>query len=223
MTSNRRAGQAYEQQAEQWYVEPRSTAEQILDNIDLGGGVVYDPCCGGGNLLDAAKGRGYRTFGTDIVNRGPAHQFRQADFLRLRDFPFRPPLDVPVSLLFNPPYGRVGDVENMAEKFVSHALKHFADRCFRMVALVPIEFTCGQSRYWQIYRDNKPSHELKCSQRPSMPPGHLVAQMGEKAHKGGKSDFCALVWTGANSEKCEVVWMRPDNSAGKLDSERRTK
>jgi hypothetical protein len=32
------------------------------------------------------------------------------------------------------------------------------------------------------------------SRRPSMPPGWLLKQDGEKARKGGSIDFCWVVW-----------------------------
>lgn len=204
-----KGGRKYEQDSHQWYVEPPFTDEQVCQSIDLGGGVVWDPCCGKGTTLDAAKASGHVTFGSDLVNRGARHQFRQLDFLKAKALPFRPLIDKPVSILTNPPYGRVGNVQNMGEEIVKHALRHFAESCYRMAFILPIEFQCGQDRYWQIYERNRPSHVLICCERPSMPPGHKIEELGDKAFRGGMADYCVIVWTGPHSERTETIFMRP--------------
>lgn len=208
----KRAGKSYPADPHQWYREPRSTVEQVFDSLDFPPGVIWDASCGVGNILDVAHERGFRTFGSDIVDRPgrhPRHAFRLVDFTRLRDLPFVPPLDGEVSLFCNPPYGKVAGVANMGEKFVYHARRHFRDRLARAAFVLPIEFMCGQDRYFDLYERDRPSHSLICCQRPSMPPGAMVEDMGAKAFSGGMADYVVLVWTRGGPFRTEAIFMRP--------------
>jgi hypothetical protein len=228
---SKRSSRKFEADPHQFYREPRFTAEQAFDSLEFappgatrGESVIWDPACGAGNILNVAAGRNYRTFGSDIVDRparARSHPFERTDFLKLREFPFRSSLDEPVSLLCNPPYGRVGGVANMGERFVYHALEHFGERCHRLAFIMPIEFQCGVDRYWNLYRHRRPSHVLICCQRPSMLPGELVEQ-GRKA-SGGMADYCVLVWSAGGPYRTEAIFMRPDDSTRPPEAERRVR
>jgi len=216
-------GKTYEQDAHQFYKEPRFAVEQVFDSLDMRAEIIWDASCGTGNILDVASDRGFRVVGSDIVDRpgrAPRHPFVEADFLRLRALPFRR-MAAPVSLVCNPPYGRVGDVKNMGERFVKHALDVFADDLERMVFILPIEFMAGQDRHADIYAHRKPSHSLIHCQRPSMPPGAMVADLGDKAYKGGMADYCTLVWSRDNPGYCETVFMAPTKLSTPARNERR--
>lgn len=218
---SKRAGKSYPQQREQWYVEPRSLVAQVFDALDMRASIIWDASCGGGTILDEARARGLRTFGSDIVDRpqrSPEHGFGLVDFLRLRELPFRAPLDAPVSLFCNPPYGKVAGVENMGTKFVEHARRHFRDLVERMAFIVPIEFQAGQDRF-ELYDRDRPSHVLIASQRPSMLPGDMLAA-GVKA-KGGMSDYCVIVWTRGGPHRCETIWLRPDDARPVIERRKR--
>lgn len=225
----KRAGKKHPQDPHQWYREPRFTADQMFDSLDFGDPedtVIWDACCGSGNVLDVAHERGYQTFGSDIVDRGiwqHRHGFKLADFLRLRELPFSLPLEKKVSLACNPPYGKVAGFANMGERFVMHALEAFGDRLHRAAFILPIEFMAGQDRYWTIYSKRKPSHSMICCQRPSMPPGAQVETMGTAAFKGGMADYCILVWTAGGPYRTETIFMRPDDSTRPPDIERRVR
>lgn len=206
----RRAAVKYPKDAEQWFIEPPSVAEQVFASVDLGGSVIYDPSCGIGTTLNVARKRKFITFGTDIVDRPGRHErhgFRRANFLKLTSFPFDPG-DRGVSIFCNPPYGKIGDVDNMGEAFVVHALDHFRERCEHMAFILPIEFMAGQDRYFDIYEKREPAFALICNQRPSMPPGRKVEELGAKAFKGAMGDYCVLVWA-REPAPCRTIFMRP--------------
>lgn len=216
----KRAGKSYAQQSEQWYVEPRSMVEQLFDAVAFRGR-IWDPSCGGGNILDVASDRGHATFGSDIVDRAkrdPSHPFRKVDFLKIRSLPFRPSLGERVSLICNPPYGKVGSEANMGTKFVSHARRYFRGEVERMAFIVPIEFVAGQSRF-ELYQRDRPSHLLIASQRPSMLSGELLAE-GRKAG-GGMADYAVIVWTRGPPVKCETRWLRPHSAPPQIDRRKR--
>jgi hypothetical protein len=221
-----KGGRKYPPDPHQYYREPRFAAEQVFDSLDFGGGMIWDPACGSGNILEVARDKGYRTFGSDIVDREerpPRHDFARSEFLKRRELPFAVRPGERLSIFCNPPYGRVGGVANMGERFVRHALAHFAERCYRLAFLVPIEFVAGQSRYWNIYSRRRPSHVLIHCQRPSMPPGAAVAALGDKAFGEGMADYLTIVWTEGGPYRTELVFMRPDDSTRPPDGERRTK
>lgn len=218
---SKRAGKSYAQQAEQWYVEPRFMVEQIFDALDFRAGTIWDASCGGGNILDVAADRGLETFGSDIVDRPSRdrrHPFRMVDFLSLKSLPFRRPPGGKVSLLCNPPYGKVGSVANMGTRFVEHARRYLADELERMAFIVPIEFAAGQERF-ELYSRDRPSHLLIASQRPSMLSGELLEQ-GRKA-KGGMADYCVLVWTIGGPHRCETRWLRPSSAPAAIERRKR--
>lgn len=195
--------------------------EQIFDKLDFGGGTIWDASCGGGNILDVARDRGFYTFGTDIVDRPQrdrAHPFKVADFLRLRELPFTPRPDERVSMICNFPYGRVAGVDNMGTKCVEHARRHFRDLVYRMAFIVPIEFVAAQGRF-ELYSRDRPSHLLIASQRPSMLSGELL-EKGRKA-KGGMADYCVIVWTVGGPYRCETLWLRPDTAAPVIERRKR--
>lgn len=219
----KRAGKSYVQDPHQWYREPRFAVEQVFAHLDMKSEVIWDPCCGGGNILDVASDRRFRVVGTDIVDRpgrAPRHPFAVRDFMKLREFPFRATASR-VSIVCNPPYGKVNGVANMGEQFIKHALNEFADKCERMVFVLPIEFMAGQDRFFDIYEKRKPSHSLIHCQRPSMPPGAMVEDLGDAAYKGGMADYVTLAWTGESSEICETIFMRPTVPGKAPPAERR--
>lgn len=205
----KRAKVDYPAEPYQWYREPRFCVEQLFDVMDFRGSLIWDPSCGSGNILDVAKARGYETVGSDIIDRNPAHRFFRANFLKQNRFP--KPVDKPLSIICNPPYGTVDNVPFMANKFVFKALRDV--EFYRAAFLVPIEFVCGQYRYNQIYSRRPPSHFLPCVQRPSMPPGAVVEDLGSDAFKGGMADYCWLVWTSGGPYRTELVFLPPESDA----------
>lgn len=224
---SKRSSRKFEADPHQFYREPRFTVEQAFDSLDFGGPgtVLWDPACGTGNILNVAQGRGYHTLGSDVVDRGAKarHRFREADFLKLLAVPdeVTETFGSRVSIFCNPPYGRVGGVANMGERFVQHALEHFGERCHRLAFLMPIEFQCSTGRYWNLYRRRRPSHVLICCQRPSMPPGELVDP--HKKPSGGMADYCILVWSAGGPYRTEAIFMRPDDSTRPPEAERRVR
>lgn len=181
-TANRKARA---REPEQWYVEPRWAADSLVQHLlpELRGCVVYDPCCGGGTMLDAAAAAGLPTVGSDIVRRGAdrRHAFAQGDFLKMRRLPFS--TGHGTAILSNTPYGKEGEI------MVRHALT----LPFRLAAFIfPLSFMASVNRY-ALWRDHPPSRWLVYSERPTMPPGRLIGQMAT-AFEGGQIDYGCLVY-----------------------------
>lgn len=177
-----------------WYVDEPWCAEQLALAIDLDierrwGLAVWDPCCGMGNTLLAAHDRGLVTYGSDLVENvayanfgsGPPMIFAPGNFLEATEAP------APCSIICNPPYSYVPGI---AEAFARHALT-LSSR--RVAILMPSKWLASQARY-QLFTDHPPQAVLHLCQRPSMPPGDMIAAMGKRAFSGGMTDYCWIVW-----------------------------
>jgi hypothetical protein len=178
-----------------WYVDEFWCADQLAlahSNFfieEAEGLAVWDPCCGMGNTLLAAHDRGFVTYGSDLVENvayanfgsGAPMLFVPRNFLETTAAP------APCSIICNPPYSYV---KGIAEAFARHALT-LSSR--RVCILMPSKWLASQARY-QLFTDHPPQAVLHLCQRPSMPPGDLIAAMGKRAFSGGMTDYCWIVW-----------------------------
>lgn len=196
-----------------WYVDEFWCAEQLalalgdLAIEEAEGLAIWDPCCGMGNTLLAAHDRGFVAYGSDLVENvdyrnfgsGAPMIFAPGDFLETITAP------APCSLIFNPPYSyRKG----ILEAFVRHALTLTSRR---VCILVPSKWLAAQARY-QLFTDYPPQAVLHLCQRPSMPPGDLIAAMGNRAFRGGMIDYCWIVWDVKRPTalgQTRTIWLPP--------------
>jgi hypothetical protein len=185
-----------------WYRETPASVEALFRAIDFRGSLIWDMACGAGNILDVAKRHGHATVGSDIVMRGPRHPFTRGNFLMTERYPTPP--DRPLSLVCNPPYGYE---EGIAERFIHRALDHVT--FCRAAFLLPIEFACSQGRYARLYSKRRPSHVCFLSERPSMPPGAAVEELGSEAYRNGMADYAWFIWTEGGPHRTEALFLPP--------------
>jgi len=204
-----------------WYVDPVWCAAQLALAMDgfwfehAHGLAIWDPSCGMGNTLHAAHELNLRTIGSDVVDNLAFDQFIQnsghdsgyidpeffiADFLELEHRP------APCSIVCNPPYsyGR----RPMAELFARQALKLSSKH---VCLLLPSKWLASQGRY-DLFTEHPPLAVLHLCQRPSMPPGDMMAAMGERAGRGGMTDYCWIVWDATVPTACgatRTIWLPP--------------
>jgi hypothetical protein len=204
-----KAGQ-YPRDPHNWYREPRSAVEQLADVVGadgdhlFAGDLIFDPCCGKGNVLDVFKSRGHATVGSDIVDRHPRHRFFRSNVLHLDTWPRM--ADRAMSIVTNPPYGKQDGYQSIGGDIIHRVLNLATFR--RAAFLLPIEFLCGQERY-RMFQKWKPSHVAYCSERPSMPPGAMVEDMGDAAYANGMADYVWIIWTAPHRWRTESIWLRP--------------
>jgi hypothetical protein len=185
-----------------WYRESPRAVEQIFNSIDFGDDLIWDPCCGGGNVLDVARRWGHPTIGSDVVDRHPRHRFSRGNVLNTSKAPAQP--GRATSIISNPPFGYEKDI---AERIITHVLERFD---VRMAAFIlPIAFLASQDRW---ARDRllrwKPSHVCIYRERHTMPPGHLIDTMANP-YDGGMADYCCLIFTRPHRWRTQTVWMEP--------------
>lgn len=204
---NRPAGGARSKQWEpapyDWYRESPRVVQQLMQGIDFGDDLIWDPCCGAGNVLDVARRYGHPTHGSDIIDRHPRHPFTRGNILsQIGSVPTRPGRQT--SVICNPPYSYEAEI---AERIITRILDRFPVR--RAAFIVPIAFVASQHR-WGPRRllARRPSHLCIYRERHTMPPGHLIDEM-EKPYDGGMADYCAVVWTRPHRWRTETVWLQP--------------
>lgn len=173
-----------------------------MDGVDFGDDLIWDPCCGKGNVLDIAKRRGHPTIGSDIIDRKPLHRFFRGNVLQATKAPRIE--GRATSIICNPPYSYE---PNIAERIMRKAVADFHLR--RAAFIVPIAFLAGQDRWPFFTRDCRPSHIAIYSQRHTMPPGDLIEDMGKRAYRGGMADYCAVIFTAPHRWRTETIWLKP--------------
>lgn len=204
--SNRPAGSSRSQKWERsdydWYCEPPRAVAQLLDGIDFGDDLIWDPCCGKGNILDVAKRWGHPTFGSDVINRFPRHRFQRGNILsQIAAMPREEGRQT--SVICNPPYGYEPDI---AERIITHILESYPVR--RAAFILPIAFLAGQDRWARMLPRYRPSHACIYRERHTMPPGNKIDEMANP-FSGGMADYCALIWTRPHRWRTETVWLQP--------------
>lgn len=166
------------------YVEPTWCSLRLFEEETFHGH-IYDPCCGFGRIIAAARAAGYRAGGSDIVDRGGCNGFTDdffEDNVRRDNF------------VFNPPF-------NIAPEFILHALSL---AYFKVAAVFPVA-RLNAARWLE----ETPLQTIwLLTPRPSMPPGHVIASGGKVG--GGKSDYCWLVFERKHRSPPELRWLRRD-------------
>jgi len=168
-----------------WYQEPIWATEALL-KAEPFDGLIYDPCCGGGNIVTACRAAGHVGHGSDLVDRANG-RFSVFDFLA------RPPgfanFD---NILMNPPF-------SLAEKFIEQALT-CATR--KVGVLQRLAFLEGKAR-GKLFSDAWPFARLWVhSRRLSMPPG------GQNIRAvGGAVAYAWFIFEHGHHGKPSIGWL----------------
>jgi hypothetical protein len=185
-----------------WYVEPPRVTT-ALARVEKIGGRIWDPCCGGGNIVTALRAGGLAAHGTDIERRVPDGT---PWFLGERDFLLQPPkLPLWNCIVMNPPFFGAEGAEDFIRR--AHELRH--PNAWLIAAFVDVRFLAGGARANGLYAELPPSRVWMVTPRVSCPPGSYLAA-GNKAGNGS-SDWCWLVWDlRSGSGRTELNWLRVD-------------
>jgi hypothetical protein len=181
-----------------WYVEPRRATEALL-SVERFVGTVWDPCCGGGNIVRELVSAGYDAHGSDLVERisAPIPEWWRGtnDFRHQRGRSFFK------NIVFNPPFFRAKGAEEFIRKALSLAEG-------KVAAFVDIRFLAGAERAKGLFAEHPPHRIWVITPRVSCPPGTYLAA-GNKA-VNGSSDWCWLVWdlTSPKPSASAFQWLR---------------
>lgn len=201
-----------------WYVEQGWEWEQIVAAIGLEEAesctAIWDPAAGFGHSASRLQGIGFtgQLLLSDIVDRVEWADFERPELVRFQSLCFIEDdaktmleqevhgltfVNLRVSIWCNPPFSYrdyLVDGRKMivSEAFVRRALQLATDR---VVMILPAKWLAMGKRRSRLVRvDHPPQYVLHFCERPSMPPGDMIAAMGGRAYRGGMVDYCAVVW-----------------------------
>jgi len=177
-----------------WYVEEMRATEQLLE-VERFIGTIWDPCCGQGNILEAALAAGYDVVGTDILKRRNRYFIQGGvDFLD-QSAPRAQ------NIVMNPPFFR----GKGTEAFIRKALALVNGK---VAAFVDLKFLAGAGRANGLWNEFPPHRIWIVTPRVSCPPGEWLAA-GNKAG-GGTADWCWAVWdrTAPSVDTPAMGWLR---------------
>lgn len=178
---------SFPRETHEHYVEPHWCSERLFAEEDFKPG-IWDPCCGFGRIPDAAERAGLYSISTDIVDRGYRNLSTKLDFLKMERG--RAP-----NIVCNPPF-------NIAPEFALHAL---ALPEWKKIAMI---FPTARLNAAHWLHETPLARVWLMTPRPSMPPGHTITA-GQKP-RGGKKDFCWLVWTPGRIGPADLRWLKRD-------------
>lgn len=200
-----------------WYVEQAWVTHRLCDMLELESHVQYlDPTCGTCTIPQALTDRGLAAFGTDIFQRTDSPLFlNEHDFLGNQMLLLE--TGHPLSIVMNPPFsyqdGRL--VRGLAEKFVRKAL---SIATHKVAVLLPLKWLASAGRY-RLFTEFPPTIYVLC-ERPSMPPGDKIGQLGPRdAWKRGKVDYMWVVWDkqAAPLAEARTIWIPKRDASAQLD------
>jgi hypothetical protein len=178
---------AFPREQHEHYVEPHWCSERLFQEEQFETS-IWDPCCGFGRIPEAANRAGLIGLGTDIVHRGWHGQKTTHDFIKL-------PAPLSENIVCNPPF-------NIAGRFARHAID------LPGVVKVAMIFPTARLNAAHWLHGTPLARVWLMTPRPSMPPGNVIAA-GEKP-RGGKVDFCWLVWTKGRIGPADLRWLKRD-------------
>lgn len=147
-----------------WYPTPAPMTRALLSLAPPPSGRVWEPACGDGAMAREIAAKGYDVLATDLFNRG----YGEAR----RDFLLEQELHGCDSIITNPPF-------NLADAFVSHALRLSTQARWRFVAmLLPLTFLGGLGRGRDIFARWGGPELLVSSRRISLWPGGVEPEAG---------------------------------------------
>ena len=156
------AAHIWNKEPDGFYVEPEWCSARLFE-VEKFDGVLWDPACGIGRIVKAARRAGYRTIATDIVDRGCPQFDGVLDFLK--DCGRIPAANI----VTNPPF-------TQCDRFVHRVLELGSDK----VAMIWLARRLNAARW---LADTPLARVYLLTPRPSMPPGHVILA-GEKPSGG---------------------------------------
>ena len=198
-----KSARVFAQDPHQWYVEPVEATAGLL-RVERFVGPIWDPACGGGNVLRACKAAGCQVIGTDIVKRVPvdlALEFKgEHDFLGSDVAPHE--ARRATDLIFNPPFFKARGTEAFIRKALTIARG-------KVAVFADVKFLASQRRAAGLFAEHCPHRVWTLAKRPSCPPGAYLAA-GNTA-EGGTADWGWLVWdlTAPPTRTYQGGWILP--------------
>lgn len=180
MNKTAKESHLWDRHPDDWYVEPLWCSVRLFEEEKFDGS-IWDPACGLGRILQAAKQAGYGVIGTDKVKRSD-----DCDEEICFDDVYLPPAR---NIVSNPPFG-------IAEAFLKKALQSTDGK---IAFLLPLSWMTGKARTQMI--EQTPLYRIYV-----LGP---VIEAGEKPG-GGTKDFAWFVWLQGYKGDPQIKFLRRD-------------
>jgi hypothetical protein len=177
--TNMRAS-GYARVAADWYIEPASTVNALLDAEPFTGR-SWDPSCGAGNIPRTMQARGLDCWGSDVADRG----------FGTTGLDFFAATDRADNIVSNPPYG-------MIEPYVLKALAVTTGKVALLARLALLEGI----RRRALFASTPLARVWVSSRRISMPPGGIEVEA-----KGGAIAYAWFVWDHQHRGAPSLGWI----------------
>ena len=165
------------------YVEPHWVSQRLFEEEKFPG-TIWDPCCGTGRIVEAAKAAGLPVFASDIADHG--YNSARINFLT-EPTPIRPPF----SVVTNPAYKLKGEIAHRA----------FALGAVKVALFLPI---AQMNAAWRWLDGLPRGFMYLVTPRPPVPP--LVV----KKPGGGRPDFVWLILDSRPEGHSGWAWLHRD-------------
>ena len=199
MAAREKKAHIFDRDQRDWYVE-EARASEALFRTEKFVGDIWDPACGGGNIVESALSEGYFAIGTDVVDRSNgADWFDQTiDFLAENSDGFAPWTFS--NIVTNPPFYRAKGTEHFIRRALSIAQG-------KVAIFTEIGFLAGHARSTGLWEEHPPTRIYSISPRINCPPGEHIASGGKVG--GGTADWVWLVWDLTSPRSVTTFhWMR---------------
>ncbi len=173
-----RKSHIWEKEKDSFYVEPEWCSARLF-RVEKFLCPIWDPACGSGRIVRAARQSGYTAIGSDLVKRWDEAQ--ESNFLEVT--PLSEDMSGKFDIVSNPPFHKI-------DEFVRKGYEYTKEKaCF----LLPLAWMAGNTRSTWLEILGLRTVWVLCP-RPSMPPGHVVLSDGHVG--GGTKDFawCIRSW-----------------------------
>lgn len=168
-----------------FYVESRACVEALF-RVEKFKGEILDPACGTGTIPKVAHALGFKTCGSDIVDRG---------FGEVQDFFERyKPTD---NIVSNPPY-------RVIRRFIEHALTLAP----KVAVITRVAFLEGQTRYHEFWPKMPFARMWVSAGRVSMPPGGT-----DVPATNGAIAYAWFVFERGHVGKPEIEWFLAEEAS----------
>lgn len=165
-------------------------ALRLLLKEEMFSKLIWEPCSGGGHLVDELKNHGFTVISSDIIDYG--HQDYLLDFLSTDEFN-----NQDLDIITNPPY-------KYALQFVKKSLDVVAEGN-KVAMFLRLAFLEGQERY-TFFKENPPKYVYIMSDRFTCAKNGEFYKDGKKV--GSAIAFGWFVWEKGFKGESTLRWLK---------------